>query len=163
MIEIKSPNNFERYINKKRILTIFLGGSIEEGKAENWQNNIVNSLKDIPNVYILNPRRDGWDSSWKQTKDNHKFSEQVKWELLGQESCDMIVMYFDKSTQSPITLLELGLFAHTGKLLVCCPTGFFRKGNVDIVCERYNIEQVNDLNELIEKIKTAATEKLSGY
>ena len=47
MIEIKSPNNFERYINKKRILTIFLGGSIEEGKAENWQNNIVNSLKEL--------------------------------------------------------------------------------------------------------------------
>jgi len=62
-------------------------------------------------------------------------------------------MYFDKNTKSPITLLELGLFARSGKLVVCCPDGFWRKGNVAIVCERYRVQQVDSLEQLIHKVK----------
>lgn len=43
-------------------------------------------------------------------------------------------------SQRPISLLELGLYARTKKLLVVCPDGFWRKGNVDIVAERYHID-----------------------
>jgi len=69
-------------------------------------------------------------------------------------------MYFDSNTKSPITLLELGLFTkvdkHLGttqKVVVCCPEGFYRKGNVDIVCERYNIIQVPTLDILISFVQ----------
>ena len=143
MEEIKAPNN----IPKK----IFLAGSIEMGKAINWQEQITQALKD-ENVIILNPRRDDWDSSWKQEIGNKQFREQVEWELLAQEKADIIAMYIDPETKSPITLLELGLFAHAGKITVCCPEGFYRKGNVDIVCDRYGIKQVNTLKELIKSI-----------
>jgi hypothetical protein len=59
-------------------------------------------------------------------------------------------MYFDKDTKSPITLLELGLFARGGTIIVCCPEGYWRKGNVDVVCEKYDIVQVDTLDKLIE-------------
>ncbi len=128
--------------------SIFLAGSIEMGKAENWQDNITKKLQ-YSSFTILNPRRDDWDSSWEQTKTNPQFSEQVNWELNALDLVDIIVMYFDPNTKSPISLLELGLYANTGKLIVCCPEGFWRKGNVDIVCDKYDIDQVDSIDELI--------------
>lgn len=152
MIEIKAPNSYEKYGDK---IKIFLAGSIEMGAAEKWQDKAAKALID-KDVLILNPRRDDWDSSWKQTKDNKQFREQVEWELVAQEDADLILMYFDPNTKSPITLLELGLFTNIGrhlgtkqKVVVCCPEGFYRKGNVDIVCERYGILQVPTLDTLI--------------
>lgn len=51
----------------------------------------------------------------------------------------VIFMYFDPATKSPISLLELGLHAADGKMIVCCPQGFWRRGNVKMVCERFDI------------------------
>lgn len=127
---------------------IFLAGSIEMGTAENWQSRVIRHLANC-NITILNPRRDDWDSSWVQSKDNPQFREQVEWELAAQERANVIAMYFAPETKSPISLLELGLFVQTGKMIVCCPDGFWRKGNVDIVCERYGAKQVNTLDDLV--------------
>ncbi len=146
---IIAPNKLE--FNGK---SVFLAGSIEMGKAENWQQKLCNELK---NITILNPRRDDWDTSWLQSINNPQFKEQVEWELEAQEKADIIAMYFDINTKSVISLLELGLFAHTGKMIVCCPDGFWRKGNVDIVCKRYGVTQVNNIEELIKKILEEAT------
>lgn len=122
------------------------------GKAEDWQTTVTKAL-DGKNVSVFNPRRDDWDSSWKQTIDDPQFSEQVNWELDALQQADHIVMYFDPKTQSPISLLELGLFAESGKLMVCCPEGFWRKGNVDIVCYRNKVLTFATLEELIEALK----------
>lgn len=127
--------------------SLFLAGSIEMGRAIHWQKRIELQLQPY-NVTILNPRRDNWDSSWVQERSNPQFAGQVRWELEAQERADRILMYFDPDTQAPITLLELGLFAHSGRLRVCCPVGYWRKGNVDIVCERYQIVQLPTLDEL---------------
>ncbi|MDH4127333.1 MAG: nucleoside 2-deoxyribosyltransferase domain-containing protein [Spirochaetota bacterium] len=143
---IKPPSKF---ILDSR--SIFLAGSIEMGKAENWQEKVERLLKDT-DWTILNPRRDDWDTSWKQTKDNKQFREQVEWELEAQEGCDKILMYFDPNTKATISLLELGLFAGTGKMIVVCPEGFYRKGNVDITCERYKVEQADTIEEALQRI-----------
>lgn len=130
---------------------IFLAGSIEMGKAENWQQRIERELTKIDGT-IFNPRRDDWDSSWIQSIDNPQFREQVEWELTALEAADFIALYFDPTTKSPISLLEFGLFAKTKKLIVCCPDGFWRKGNVDIVCHKYGIKQVDDLDALVKTL-----------
>lgn len=128
---------------------IFLAGSIEMGKAENWQEKLEKELQSLGEVCVLNPRRDDWDSGWKQEITNMPFYEQVTWELNGLENADLIVCYFSPETQSPVTMLELGLFARSGKLVVCCPDGFWRKGNIDIVCEKYGIPLVESVNDLV--------------
>ena len=69
--------------------------------------------------------------------------------LEGQERATAIAMYFDPATKAPITLLELGLFARSGKVIVCCPPGFWRRGNVEIVCARYRVDLVENLSELV--------------
>ena len=131
---------------------IFLAGSIEMGKAEDWQSKIIEAVKDTQRV-IFNPRRESWDSSWEQSIDNPKFKEQVEWELDALENADMIILNLVPETMSPISLLEFGLFARSGKLVVYCPDGFWRKGNVDVVCDKYNVPQVEKFEELITLIK----------
>ena len=136
-MEIQAPNKSP----ESDATSVFLAGSIEMGKAEPWQERIVRELEDT-DIVFYNPRRDDWDSSWEQTIENEQFNQQVTWELVHLEKADVIALYFDPATQSPITLLELGLFAKADKMIVCCPEGFWRKGNVDIVCDMYNIKQV---------------------
>lgn len=150
MIVIKPPHSLSEIENK---FSLFLAGSIEMGVAEDWQEIITKELDNSNCGYILNPRRDDWDSSWQQVKENSQFNEQVNWELEVLEKASMIVFYFSPETKSPISMLELGLFAQSKKVIVCCPQGFWRKGNIDIVCQRYHIKQVNTLNELIKEIK----------
>lgn len=144
----KAPQSY----TSENVFSIFLAGSIEGDTAVNWQEEITAALCN-KDVLILNPRRDSWDSSWKQEITNPQFKEQVDWELDGLDHSDLVVMYFDKDTNSPISLLELGLYAASGKMVVCCPDGFWRKGNVAIVCERYKVPQVDNLKSLIDYIK----------
>lgn len=122
------------------------------GAAKEWQKRVVRALAEC-NVTLFNPRRDDWDSSWKQTKDDVNFREQVEWELNSLSKSDYIILYLDPETKSPISLLEMGLYAQSGKLLVVCPDGFWRKGNVDIVCEKYGFPQFTTIDELLAHIK----------
>ena len=131
--------------------SIFLAGSIEMDKAIDWQKYCEQELEKDYNV--LNPRRATWDSSWQQVIENPQFKEQVTWELEALEQADIIILFFAGGTKSPISLLEFGLYAQTNKLLVVCEADFWRKGNVDIVCERYQIPQYSTLEEVINYIK----------
>ncbi len=143
MISVKPPQQIPEHGFR-----IFLAGTIEMGNSIDWQSRIENSLKNTPAV-ILNPRRNFWDAGWKTSADDKHFAQQVNWELDGLNLCDLIIMYFDPTSKSPISLLELGLFATTGKMIVCCPEGYWKKGNVDIVCRRNGIRQVDDMEQLI--------------
>jgi hypothetical protein len=129
---------------------LFLGGSIEMGKAEDWQTKMEQALD--PAWMILNPRRDDWDSSWVQSLDNPQFNQQVTWELDSLYFSTHRLFYFSPGTQSPSTLLELGLFAnqpyHTNTYVVY-PEGFWRKGNVDMICHYHGIFQLPSLDEAI--------------
>lgn len=129
--------------------SVFLAGSIEMGTAEDWQSRLTSALaQHTSDLVVLNPRRDEWDASWRQRIDSAPFREQVEWELEAQERASVIAMYFAPETKAPITLLELGLFAQSGKLVVCCPDGYWRKGNVEVVCARYGVPLVVDLDDL---------------
>ncbi len=133
--------------------TVFLAGSIEMGAAIDWQAQLITALADLP-ITIFNPRRKDWDSSWKQTADSPQFREQVEWELDHLDRADVIALYLDPATKSPISLLELGLHAAvTPGLIVCCPEGFWRKGNVDIVCQRQCVTQVDTLDQLAQSVR----------
>src|ERR1700761_2759886 len=102
MIFLPPSNIAKRKRNKK---SIFLAGSIEMGKAENWQAKVGNFLVS-KNFNVFNPRREDWDSSWVQTYKNPHFAQQVRWELNALDKADYIIMYLDPNTISPISLLE---------------------------------------------------------
>lgn len=132
--------------------SVFLAGSIEMGHAEAWQAEVEAGLADLP-VAVLNPRRDEWDASWEQTITNPAFRGQVEWELDGLDRATVVAVYFAPATRAPITLLELGLHARSGRVVVCCPPGYWRRGNVEVVCARYAIPLVAALPELVQAVR----------
>jgi hypothetical protein len=141
-------------INKPSVV---LYGGIQPEPS--WQTSLAASLSDLP-IDILDPRRDDWDSSWVEDISFPKFKEQVEWEMDYAKIADVIVFYFPFDAKTPVALLELGLHAGTGKALVCCPRGFYKRGNVQVVCQRYGIDLVETLDDLEEKVRTRLTEKL---
>jgi hypothetical protein len=138
--------------------SLFLGGSIEMGKAVHWQFEVEEHFRN-QDIVIFNPRRPNWDASWTQSSENNEFVHQVEWELAKLQAADAIVMVFDKNTLSPISLLELGLSAGRNaetalnKMIVLCPNEFWRSGNVEIVCNRYSIPMVNSMDDLLEDVE----------
>lgn len=146
---IYAPNQ----IHPSDCLKIFLAGSIEMGAAENWQDKVIREFEHN-DVTFFNPRRPDWDSSWGQSIDDPRFVEQVEWELDALESADDIFMYFDPNTKSPISLLEFGLYVQCPTLWVCCPSGFWRKGNVDVTARWYDLPVYEDLDEMIAEYKS---------
>lgn len=144
-IVIKAPEPYHHLLGKQP--SVFLAGSIDMGKATDWQQEITDALDDM-DVLVLNPRRDDWDSSWKQDISDPQFSEQVNWELDALGDVDLIVVYFDPKGQAPISLLELGLHADQN-IIVCCPEGYWKRGNVQVVCQRKGIPLLDTLEELV--------------
>lgn len=79
------------------------------------------------------------------------------------EKADVIVLFFQAGTMSPISLLELGMHAQSGKLLVCCPEGYWRRGNVQVVCHRSGVPLVGTKEELKQLMKEKVKEILKKF
>ena len=134
-------------------LRVFLGGTIDNGKSIDWQKTLIGELNSCDTVHpiiVYNPRRDEWYSS----EDHDEINKQVNWELSHLEDADIIVMNILGNSKSPISLMEIGLFAKNHKLIVFCNPNFYRFYNVRIVCERYNIplHTTNDILAIKNKI-----------
>ncbi len=161
---IYPPNPFPHNNN----YSIFLAGTIDMGNSIDWQQVVIEQLTKMENgpmillqghetrtsfdnqITIFNPRRKDWDSSWVQEIENPQFFEQVNWELDALEKSDCIILFFEKNSKSPISLLELGLFADSQKMIVCCESWFWRKGNVEIVCQRKGIPFFDNFETFME-------------
>lgn len=143
--------------------SVILYGAIQSDPAKDWQGYLTALLSDLP-IAILNPRRDDWDSSWVEDISFPPFKDQVEWEMDHARIADIIVFYFssDPGVLQPITLLELGLYAGTGKAVVYCPQGFWKRGNVQVVCQKYGIKMCETLEELGKNVRTRLLAKLEG-
>lgn len=151
LIVFNSPDKIEglKERNKNRI-KIFLAGTIDLGDSYNWQRTFIEKLKltieknaiNTTDFVIFNPRRDSWEGKPDDT--NPMFVEQVNWELDRMEESDIIFMNLVKGSKSPVSLLELGLYARSKKLIVKCSPEFYRYGNVKMVCERYNVKLISN-------------------
>jgi hypothetical protein len=135
--------------------SIFLAGTIDMGNSVDWQEttiDLINSFR--PARYnIFNPRRKDWDSSWEQSYENPYFYQQVSWELNAIDEADYVLVYFASDSQSPITLLELGILtARPEKVSVVCEDGFWRNGNVEIVCDLYSIQMYPSIKDWAKEL-----------
>lgn len=128
--------------------TIFLAGTIDNGNSVDWQSHVQDTLKKY-DVTIFNPRSESWNADWEQSIKNPEFKEQVEWELEHLEKSDCILMHFAPGSKSPITLLELGLLAKSGKIFISCPEGFWRRGNIEVVAARYSIPIFENLDDAL--------------
>ncbi len=135
-------------IDKKSYKSVFLAGTIDMGSGVDWQKDVADFFEKAPGNWVLfNPRQEFWYPSRENEMDY-----QVNWELSHLEEADFILMNFLPGSKSPITLLELGLFARSGKLYVVCTEGFYRYDNVRITCAKYGVPVYDSLTEAIVAI-----------
>lgn len=129
--------------------SVFLAGTIDMGNSVDWQQQAAELFREKEGNYILfNPRQAEWHPEREGEMDY-----QVNWELEHLEKAHHILMVFLEGSQSPITLLELGLHAREGKLHVVCPSGYFRYDNVRITCQRYGIPLYKTVEEAVQNIR----------
>jgi hypothetical protein len=142
--------------------TVFLAGSIDLGTARDWQKEFEREFEHFP-CTIYNPRRPDWDSSWKQTSTDPKFSEQVNWELDFINAATNVFMFIGAESKAPISLLEFGIIASSRpkKLTICVEEGFYRRGNIEVVCERHDITLYSDFKQAVEKLKLKMVGEMS--
>jgi hypothetical protein len=128
--------------------SVFLAGTTSKVDKMDWRETISASLSELP-ITIFNPYRTDWDSTWREEIDFAPYREQVLWELDKQTKATLVVVYFHPATQAPVSLLEFGLSAHIpDEVIAVCPKGFWKRGNIQIVCQKYGIELLNDIDEL---------------
>ncbi|USP79907.1 hypothetical protein yc1106_07181 [Curvularia clavata] len=141
-----------------RKFSVFTAGSIEMGNAVQWQKHMTALLSHLP-ITVCNPRRGHWNPNVTPLARDEDFRTQVEWELAALEQVDVICFFFDVMTKSPVSLLELGLWAGSGKVVVCCGDDYWKGGNVELTCRRYDIPFVKSFTELVPAVEKMLVEK----
>lgn len=157
MIIITPEETISKLPNKPNSKSVFLAGTIDNGDSLNWQNKTIIELMNlgINDIEIYNPRREHWNPN--PSKEEMEY--QIKWEQEYLDKADFIAMVLLDDSKSPISLLELGLYAKSNKLIVFCTPNFYRWDNIRLTCEKYNIQLVESThplviaNKIINKIK----------
>lgn len=137
---------------------IFLAGSIDLGKAVEWQPELEKSLAPF-DVAIFNPRRLDFDANAVYSEDSPYMVEQIEWELKRIKQSDIVLFYFDPKGLAPITLYEHGLVSEsvengfvTG--IVYCPEGYWKRANVIVNSRFHKFKIVDSFKQL--QIETEA-------
>lgn len=155
MICFTSPEK-ESYADKKsaRQPKIFLAGTIDMGHSPNWQLRMVKLLAKHK-VTIFNPRRKEWNSSWKQSgkKIHPQLKEQILWELDYMDKADVVAVWLSPKSKSVISLMEIGLHARLGKLVIGCPHRYWRAANVHMTAQKYGAQIASSWNEFTKAIR----------
>lgn len=68
------------------------------------------------------------------------------------DSATVVVVYFDERSKAPVSLLELGLVARSGRVVVGCQPGFWKRGNVQAVCARLGVPLEEDMEGLVMRL-----------
>ncbi|KAK8085383.1 hypothetical protein PG997_006654 [Apiospora hydei] len=129
--------------------TVFLAGTTtaaNDGSGD-WRDALCTALSAHP-ITFYNPLRSDWDASWRNDATR----------------ADLVVVYLSPHTDAPVSLLELGLVAglaaaaamtaangdqEDGKkktkkqVLVCAHEGYKKRGNVQLLCQKFGIEMVD--------------------
>jgi hypothetical protein len=152
---IEYPNkvqHFEGIQGEYDDFSVFLAGTIDDGQSANWQRELINkTYSELPdNMIVFNPRRDNWNKN----ADVYTLREQINWEQEHLLNSSIIVMVLLDDSKSPVSLMELGEFCDSQKIVVFCTENFYRFENVKDLCERFEIPlfETNDINEIADKV-----------
>ncbi|KAK0701184.1 hypothetical protein B0T21DRAFT_300689 [Apiosordaria backusii] len=134
-------------------ITVFLAGTTTRTNGPDWRDTLFQSISRLP-ITVFNPLRTDWDSSWQEDIEFAPFREQVEWEFDMLNRADLVVVYFGPQTDAPISLLEFGLSARSGRIIVCCHKDYKKRGNVKIVSQRLGLRVLDaESDDLAGEVK----------
>lgn len=121
---------------------IFLAGSMAAKSEINWRQTVVDELQE--SYHFLDPTNPNHD-----TLEDLEMRKHIKWELDELKKADYIIMNFLPDSLSPISMVELGMYIATNKLIVVCPKEFYKWRYIDTLCKEYNTPIFNQLEEVL--------------
>jgi hypothetical protein len=127
--------------NKKYI---FLAGSIDSKVSDNWRSQVITS--NYNQNHFFDPTNKNYEHL-----NSIDMKAHIQWELDALAMSDKIILQFLPDALSPISLVELGLYVSSKKLIVVCPKEFYKSRYVHTLCENYN-------TPIFSKMKTALTQ-----
>ncbi|KZZ97319.1 hypothetical protein AAL_03283 [Moelleriella libera RCEF 2490] len=134
-------------------LSFFLAGTMSPDSQIGWRPVLIDeTFSDLP-ITVFDPTRLDWDETWREDFSDARWVEQIQWELDMQELADVVVVFLGDTSVAPISMLELGLNAKSGKVLVCAMPRFAKRGNVEAICARYHVPLVSCVEDLQSAIK----------
>lgn len=168
---IKSPDTNVDPSN--RTFSTFLAGSIENGNAIPWHdqlaNLVMNKIKSklpredqstFDRITFYNPRR----AEWKPEPNSDDLKIQINWELERLlTAVDIAFFYFQKGTISPISLLELGLCLgnkQISNVVIVCDPGYFRATNVEVTAGLFGVTICDTLEEGAKELSDILVAKI---
>lgn len=169
-IQVITPNSPSQ--NPLHATTIFLAGPtdvpwradflarLRQHLSEKIPPNASDTTAATPRgLTIYDPFQPDWDATWREDyAGDPRFRAQVDWELDRQDAAAAVAVFFDARSRAPVSLLELGLCARSGRALVACQHAFWKRGNVQAVCERYGVPLEDTLEGLVARVATTALE-----
>jgi hypothetical protein len=149
-IIITAPNEDYSINTLVNNVKLFLAGGITNTK--NWQKEIIDAIKDLPNLTIYNPRRENFPIN------DPKASEaQICWEYKHLIEADVIIFWFAKGSLNPIVLYELGRYGLSSNkpIIIGVDPEYERKQDVIIQTKLSRPELMisTSMDKFITKIK----------
>lgn len=115
-------------------------GSMAARLDVNWRQTVADNFQE--KYHLLDPTNHN-------RLEDLEIREHIKWELKGMEKSDYIIMNFLPNSLSPISMVELGMYIATNKLIVVCPKEFYKWRYIDTLCKEHNTPIFNELEELL--------------
>ena len=135
--KLPEKNSHEKYV--------FLAGSIDNRYFGNWRKETVKKLETKANVFDpTNMKHDRLNDA--------EMKSHIIWELDALAIADKILLNFLPDSKSPISLVELGLYVASNKLIVVCPKEFYKSRYVFALCEKYNTPIFENLNKALVEL-----------
>jgi hypothetical protein len=114
-------------------------------ESTSWRDTIIKGSS--KNTIFFDPTREDHDELGNKEMVCH-----IQWELEALEIVDMIILNFLPEAKSPISLVELGLYMKSNKLIVVCPKEFYQYHYVSTICAKYNTPIYHNLQEIFEYV-----------
>ena len=121
----------------------FLAGSIDCHLGGNWREKVIKEMEHLG--HFFDPTRIEHNEF-----NDFQMKEHIEWELNALDLSDTIILNFLPDAKSPISLVELGLYMKSSKLIVICPDQFYQKRYVKEICEKYNTPFFNTMAKAIQ-------------
>lgn len=149
-MKVYTPKDKTDFNYKTDEYNLFLAGTIDDGKSEDWQSKTIEQCKNhqyADKLVIFNPRNPDWDHTIQQTDSDPNFRKQVDWEQDCLEYADIIFMYIAGNSTSIISMMELGQYCKSRKLIISAEPNYFRRGNIEVLARRNNIPLFDNLQD----------------
>jgi hypothetical protein len=132
-------------LKEENVQSIFLAGSIDLHLPGNWREKVIEKIGG--GVHFFDPTISGHNEL-----SNLQMEVHINWELDALSMADKILLNFLPEAESPISLVELGLYVSTNRLVVVCPKEFYKSRYVQVLCKKYNTPLFLELEQAIDAL-----------